>query len=65
MGQEFKNVIEVSFNGYDDVSGVYEFESADGALVKVTLAVDGSYVELTYKTSDGDVFTNVTLNKVK
>ena len=61
MGQEFKNVIEVSFNGYDEVSGIYEFESTDGALVKVTLATDGSYIELTYS----DVFTNVTLNKVK
>ena len=61
MGQEFKNVIEVYFNGYDEVSGIYEFESNDGALVKVTLANDGSYIELTYS----DVFINVTLNKVK
>ena len=65
MGQEFKNTINVSFNTYDEVTGIYEFESADGAIVNVTLAEDGSYVSLTYKTTEGDVFTNVTLNKVK
>lgn len=65
MGQEFKNTINVSFNFYDDVTGVYEFESEDNAIVNVTLASDGSYISLTYKTSEGDVFTNITLNKVK
>ena len=65
MGQEFKNVINVTFNTYDEVSGIYEFESEDGAIVNVTLANDGSYVNLTYKTSDSDVFTNIVLNKVK
>ena len=65
MGQEFKNTINVSFNFYDEVTGIYEFESEDNAIVNVTLAADGSYISLTYKNSDGDVFTNITLNKVK
>jgi hypothetical protein len=65
MGQEFKNTINVSFNFYDEVTGIYEFESEDIAIVNVTLAGDGSYISLTYKNSDGDVFTNITLNKVK
>ena len=65
MGQEFKNVINVTFNTYDEVTGIYEFESEDGAIVNVTLASDGSYISLTYKTADSDVFTNITLNKVK
>ena len=65
MGQEFKNTINVSFNYYDEVTGIYEFESEDNAIVNVTLAVDGSYVNLTYKTADSDVFTNIVLNKVK
>ena len=65
MGQEFKNTINVSFNFYDEVTGVYEFESEDNATINVTLAADGSYISLTYKTTDSDVFTNITLNKVK
>ena len=65
MGQEFKNVINVTFNTYDEASDIFEFESEDGATITVFLAYDGGYVDLTYKNADGVVFDNVRLNKVK
>ena len=59
----------VVFDSFDAMSGRYEFMGENNTVVDLTLAEDGSYIELTFKMNGtyklGDASNGVTLNKVR
>ena len=71
LGQPINVTVELTFDHYDYVSEIYEFMGANGEVVTIKLAEDGSYVELTYRASAdadytfGDAASGIILNKVK
>ena len=48
MPTPFENKIDVSYEEFDEVNIIYYFSTEDDATVKVRVAEDGSYIELTY-----------------
>ena len=71
LGQPIEIRTALTYDHYDTVSKIYEFVGANGELVNVKLAEDGSHVELTYRANAdanytfGDETGGIILTKVK
>ena len=68
MGK-FDSNINLTFDVFDPLTGIYEFTTADNGVVSFTISTDGNYIDLTYKSGEnyvlGSASTPVRLEKVR
>ena len=66
----FVNNINLTFDNFDPLTDLYEFNTTDNGVVIIKVATDGNSIELTYKNSTGgyvigNAASGVTLEKVR